>query len=401
MDYAVIKNKATYQSLQLFSIVLLPWGLFFSEAMTSILIILFAVPLLFFGAQLDRKAVLDSWPFFTFYGLLLISGFWSRDTGQWFNLLITNLPYVFIPMAFALWPQVFHQRKKLFLRQFIFAGIAISIYLMGYSLVNSEEVLRGLREGGSFEMPVHHVRTSLFMAIAGVIGWDEWIRHRWGSAKSRGFGLGLIFIIIGIHLLAVRTGLVLFYLGTIITFIWNSKFHQKQGYATMALFGFLIIIALATLPTIGEKWRYFLDDFRHYDSTSWWFYSDAVRWQSNVIGWELFKSAPWWGIGMGDIYESMHLLFYERDGIRIHEYPHNLWITFLAGTGIIGFIILNLILGRIGLWVFRKSSLMYGVLFLLFMLSCLVENTLLTSLGSSCFVAIHLFAMRVGQRKEE
>src|SRR5690606_21415673 len=152
---------------------------------------------------------------------------------------------------------------------------------------------------------------------------DEWVRHRRLTRYYIIFGISLLLVIIGIHLLAVRTGLVLFYLGTVATFIFNKKFRTRQGIGWMVLFGVLVGVFLFTFPTIREKWAYFLEDFRNYESHSWWFYSDAVRWKSNLVGWEVFKSSPWWGVGMGDLIDEMHLQFYLMDNIRIREYPHN------------------------------------------------------------------------------
>lgn len=394
MVYAVIKKKSTYQLLQLLAIVLLPWGLFFSEAMTSILIIVFAFPLVLFGAGIDRRELIrETWPFLLIYAILLISGFWSRDSGRWFNLLRVSLPYVALPVAFALWPHYLRQRRNLFIRQFVFAGVALSLYLVFLVVIQPEQVLSKIREGGSFQMPVHHVQTSLFLAIAGVLGWDEWSRHGIRTLQYWLFGVGMVVIIAGIHLLAVRTGLVLFYLGSIGTFLWNKNYHQKHGVMGIGFFGVLMVMALLFIPSVREKWQYFLEDFRNYEGYSWWFYSDAVRWKSNLMGWEIFQESPWWGVGMGDVLDEMHTSFYNLYEIRIWEYPHNLWITFLAGSGVIGFLLLNLALGKLFIQARRSGSLVFRLIFFLYLISCLVENTLLTSLGTASFVLILLIAI--------
>lgn len=388
----IIKESAG-QYLQLFSILLLPWGLFFFEALASIAIILFALPLFFFGRKIQvERTVRQYWPFLVIYGIILVSGFWSRDSEQWIGLLRVNLPFMVLPFAFSLWPGFLINRRRMFQRQFILAGAAITLYLVMKLLFHGEDILSGIREGGSFQMPVQHVRTSLFLAIAGIFGWDEWVRHRRLTRYYIIFGISLLLVIVGIHLLAVRTGLVLFYLGTVATFIFNKKFHTRQGIGWMVLFGVLVGVFLFTFPTIREKWAYFLEDFRNYESHSWWFYSDAVRWKSNLVGWEVFKSSPWWGVGMGDLIDEMHLQFYLMDNIRIREYPHNLWITFLAGSGLVGFGLLNVALGKIFISILKHGRLVYPIIVFIYFVSCLVETTLLTSLGSISFVMISLLA---------
>ncbi len=393
MVYTAIKKKSTWQYVQLIAIVLLPWGLYFSEAMASILMGLFFFPVLFYGHSINWEVLATRfWPFFVIYALLFIGGFRSSDTWNWISLLRANLPYIVFPIGFALWPCFLQKRLTWFFRHFILASTALSLYLLYIALVEPEMMFSGLREGGSFETPVHHVRTSLFLAIGGVLAWHEWSQT---IPRSRYFwlvGLGLLFIIAGLHILAVRTGIILFYMGTVATFLWNTKFHHLQGYWIMFGFGVVIAASLIWVPTIREKWQYFLEDIANMKSYSWWFYSDAVRWESNVIGWEIFLQHPWWGVGMGDLGDAMHMQFFTQHGIRIWQYPHNLWITFLSGSGLVGFVILNLALGKLYFQVQRNSILVFRILFVMFLVSCLVENTLLTSLGSAIFVLFALLA---------
>ena len=328
-----------------------------------------------------------------FYGILLVSGFWSSDSGQWLNLLRVNLPYAVLPLAFYLWPDFLWSKRRLFQRQFILAGAAITIYMIIYFIPNKETVMTIIRDGGPFPVPVNHVRTGLFLSLAGIFVWDEFAQ--WNSAlKIERFLMSilLVFIIVGIHLLAVRTGILLFYAGTILTFSFNKNFHSRKGLWWGIAFLGVLAITIISFPTLHEKWAYFLEDVRNYNSTSWWFYSDALRWRTNVAGWEIFLGAPWWGVGMGDLFKEIHMWFYEFENVRIWEYPHNLWITILAGSGIAGFIILNLSLGCIFWQLWRKSTTVYLIAFILFLLSCLVENTLLTSLGCISFLFLMLMA---------
>src|SRR5690606_4170567 len=369
---AVIIKESAGQYLQLFSILLLPWGLFFFEALASIAIILFALPLFFFGRKIQvERTIRQYWPFLVIYGIILVSGFWSRDSERWIGLLRVNLPFMVLPFAFSLWPGFLINRRRMFQRQFILTGAALTLYLVFKLLFHGEEILSGIREGGSFQMPVQHVRTSLFLAIARIFGWDEWVRHRRLTRYYIIFGISLLLVIVGIHLLAVRTGLVLFYVGTIATFIFNKKFHTRQGFGWMFLFGVVVVGFLFTFPTIREKWAYFLEYFRNYESHSWWFYSDAVRWKCNLVGWEVFKSSPWWGVGLGDLIDEMHLQFFLMDNIRIREYPHNLWITFLAGSGLVGFGLLNVALGKIFISVLKHGRLVYSIIVFIYFVSCL------------------------------
>ncbi len=390
----MVKNEKVFQYIQLGSLLLIPWGLFFFEAMASILVITFAIPLLFFARTLQWESIRRYvWPFFLIYGILLVSGFWSANTERWLSLLRVNLPYIFLPLAFFLWPEFLGERRHLFQQQFIFAGVVLSLYLGVYFILHMNEVLLRIAEGGFFPVPVHHVRTSLFLALSGLFCWDEVGRRRRRSKGLLLYSGFLLVLILGIHLLAVRTGLLLFYAGTILTLLLNKNFHSKRGIFWLVTLVMMMAIAILFIPTLHEKWTYFQEDIRNYDSASWWFYSDAVRWKSNVIGWEIARSAPWWGVGIGDVLEEVHFYFYQQEHIRIWEYPHNLWITFLAGSGVVGFALLNLALTRLFQVFYRHTSIAFIIIFIIYLISCLVENTLLTSLGSISFVIITLLAI--------
>ena len=386
----VLRKESTYQYLQLFAVLLIPWGLFFSEAVASIAVILFAIPLILYPQKsLQNPQLRACWPFGLIYGIILISGFWSSDTSRWVDMLRVNLPYLILPLAFCIWPDFLLKRRKIWITNFIMASVLLAFYIILYFLNNSAEVLAGIRGGGSFEMPVHHVRTSLFLAIGGILVWHELIRHRWLSLQCGLWILALIIITTGIGLTAVRTGLIVFGLGTLMTFIFNKGYHTRKGIGWMSLTIVLALIGIVLIPTLREKWLYFIEDMRNYDSHSWWFYSDAVRWRSMQVGWEVFRDAPWWGVGLGDLLNEMHIRFYEMENIRLLEYPHNLWITFLAGTGLMGFMMLNISwLGIFGS--LKNGPGVFRIIFFIFLVSCLVENTLLTSLGSISFVLFML-----------
>lgn len=369
--------------------VLLPWGLFFFEAMASIMVIVFCLPLLLIGKTLDFGKVLSRfWCFFVIYLLLFISGFWSSDTDQWLNLLKTNVPYLVVPFALSLNSDYLYFHRRMILRHFIWAGLTLTIYLLTYLLLQPENILSSIRQGGSFPVPVHHVRTSLFLAIAALLGWNEWADQ---PVNSRDFGMYSVIIIVlimGLHILAVRTGLLLFYGGTILLFLLDRRLWGRKIFIGISAMSGLAILSFLLIPTVGEKWNYLWEDIQNYGGTSWWYYSDAVRWRSNLMGWQIISTAPWWGVGMGDVLYEMELRFYESDQLRIRQYPHNQWITVMTGCGLIGLLFLNLALGGLFMKIKKLHKPIFMVLFVVFIGSCLVENTLFTSLGCIAFTVL-------------
>lgn len=385
----LLKNEKLFQRMQLFALFLLPWALFLSEAVTSILVIIFSVPLLFFGREINgRQSFQQMWPFFMFYSLMFLSGFWSADTGRWMSLLRVNLPYLMMPLAFSLWPSFLLQFSKKILSQFFLAGSVISMYIF-YLALSGKGVGAEIASGGFLPVPVHHVRTSLFLVVAVIAGWDRLGEK--GTGKY-GWNLWMMLILLsGIHLLAVRTGIVLVYVSSLIYFLTHKNFRGRSGWLWLGVMMIVFWIVFFTSPTLSEKWNYWKEDWQNFSSHSWSYYSDAMRWKTNVVGWNIAAENFWWGVGMGDVRDEMTLKFLQEEGVYSEHYPHNLWIAMMAGTGMLGLVLTNISLGVLGFRQWRSGPVWFA-LFVTFMGSCIVETTLLSSLGTIGFVLVALLA---------
>src|SRR5690625_7585427 len=118
-------------------------------------------------------------------------------------------------------------------------------------------------------------------------------------------------------------------------------------------------------------------------------YSDAMRWKTNKIGWKIFLDHPLLGVGMGDVREEMTLQFLQRENLYTDHYPHNFWITIMAGTGVVGFLLVNIALICIGIQMWKDDPVWF-VLYMTFLGSCIVATTLLRSeerrVGKECRV---------------
>src|SRR5690606_8553672 len=137
--------------------------------------------------------------------------------------------------------------------------------------------------------------------------WHELIRHRWLSLQCGLWILALIIITTGIGLTAVRTGLIVFGLGTLMTFIFNKVYHTRKGIGWMSLTIVLALIGIVLISSLREKWLDFIEDMGNYDSHSWWCYADAVRWRSVQVGWEVLRYATSWVVVLGHLLNEMHI----------------------------------------------------------------------------------------------
>lgn len=375
------KKEVFFQKVQLYGLLLLPWALLFSEAFSSILVICISIPVLIFKDHISPKEVWKKyWPYFSIYFLLFVSGFWSADTERWLSLLRVNLPYLVMPVAFSIWPSFLEKHSSKILRQFIWAGAFLSVYIFFLVLSGAGA---DLGEGGYLPVPVHHVRTSLFLTVAVIAGWNQLILSK---KRERVLYFGMVLLLLtGIHLLAVRTGIILVYISSVLLFFIHPDFRSGQRWIGIGMMLMVFVVIYLGAPTLSEKLKYWKEDWQNFDSYSWMHYSDAMRWKTNEIGWEIFLDHPLFGVGMGDVREEMTLQILQRENLYTEHYPHNFWITIMAGSGVVGFLIVNIALLFMGVQMWRAGPV-WIVLYLVFLGSCLVETTLLSSLGVICFV---------------
>ncbi|HET9823748.1 MAG TPA: O-antigen ligase family protein, partial [Chitinophagaceae bacterium] len=159
----------------------------------------------------------------------------------------------------------------------------------------------------------------------------------------------LVFIVY-LHVLAVRTGLICFYLGSIIFMIWFlRKVKNRLRYAWLLVFVILLpLVSWFAFPTFKNRISYLKYDL----STTW---RDVYRSGSNDgnrlmavrAGWQIQNWHPFMGVGFGDIktetdkwYRAMHLQMSEGDKIL----PSSEWMMYGAGTGWIGFFLFSMIM---------------------------------------------------------
>src|SRR5690625_868614 len=185
-----------------------------------------------------------------------------------------------MPLAMSVWPSFLKTYSLKILEQFIWAGALLSLFV--FFLVLSGEGAE-LGKGGYLPVPVHHVRTSLFLAVAVIAGWNRLIISK---NKRRIFYLGIMLLLLaGIHLLAVRTGIILMYISSILLFFLHPDFRNRQRWAGVGLLLMVFVVIYLSAPTLSDKLQYWKEDWQSFDSYSWMHYSDAMRWKTNKIGW--------------------------------------------------------------------------------------------------------------------
>lgn len=342
---------------------------------------------------LDKPAWwLTTIPFF----LVLFGGLYSDDTAYWLSRMRIKAPFILLPMAFFLLPKINRQTYERIHLLFILA-IALSSLPIVWSMVTDfSEVVNAISHGRPVNTPVSHIRYSLFVALAIAGAFIISTAPDQRSWKRKWLRILGLYLIVFIHFLAVRSGIVAIYLVGFF-FIFRQLLKSSRRLPALALFLVLIampFLAYQIVPSFKEKLNYTVRDALQYQKMEWNAYSDAERVLSLRAGLAIASEQPFFGTGTGDLRREMQQYFYRHYDKDTFIMPHNQFISMLAGSGLVGLILFIIALG----WpVYVAHQVMpdnhyFTALNLIILISLMVENTFETSVG----VAFYLFFLLLG-----
>ena len=325
------------------------------------------------------------WPFtgfLFFFFWIILSVFWSGgEFNSWFSDVQSKLSIIGIAVIFGLFPKLGNDRIVI-LHQVFGGTIFVAMLLVLYVYIPAyEDITLRIGRGRPIPTPIDHVRFSLMVAYAclsfAVLFFEG---KRFGlrpKEKATMAFLSVVFFVF-CHVLAVRTGLILLYLG-IIGLIFYIVLSKKKY-----LVGGLLLLAVASLPLIAyfsvESFRnkvyYTKYDIQQMLSNNGENYSDGDRIRSIQEGIELWKQHPIIGLGGGE-YKKAMIDFHEKNKVGGKSLlPHNQFIRAGMAYGWIGMILLlsgfGFILARRKTWSNFPLLLIVGLLFV----SLLVESNL-------------------------
>ncbi|MEY3983117.1 MAG: hypothetical protein RL160_674 [Bacteroidota bacterium] len=359
--------------LQLSGIILSLAGVLFAPALASVgTTLLLVIGLLHFNWAQDKRHV--PWTILVLW--LMTASFiqgWTADTNRF---LLLKLPVLFIPFLAA----SFRVMKA----GVMLIAIAASIWLFYAAAMASIFVY--LQDPHWYHqlvleskpMPVlakmHHIEFSLYLACSGWAGlylWSIKLNHP-GLNVLRWFTILAAFLnILLLHFLSARTGLLAFYVGLAIWWIWMYRQRWKQ----MILGGLALIsvLALASIwvPSLRNRVLNTYDDLRTVtgkaDPND---KSFAQRWEAWKASIYLMGEQPLLGWGMKELAPELSRA-HEAMGSEVlpwnRKMPHNQFLE----TGIQGGLTALLLL-LLGLFYWFKDAVNTGNTFLLSILGMLI-----------------------------
>ncbi|WP_116124757.1 O-antigen ligase family protein [Lewinella sp. IMCC34183] len=378
----------------------LVFGLVLSPAVLSIsVIVTVAAALLFHPGSLPGfwrhslpPALRSSlfWGLTGLYLLLLLGAPQTCDWTYYLERLRVKLPLLMLPLAWAARPFASLDAadraaagRTARTALLVFLALVLAGVLINYALHFTEI---NVRIGRGQPVPVprdNHIRFSLLLAIGAVLGLDGAFRYR--SAWQLGL---CAFLFLGLHLLAVRSGLLAAYAGWAVVLAGRALRAGRYGYLAAGLLGMAALPVLAYLfvPSFRTKADYTRFEVMHRGlGRNASQYSDEGRFTSVRLGLQLWREHPVIGVGPGNLRAAMDTLYATELPGAEGKRPHNQFVTALAGGGLVGGVLTLCCFAAIGYGDGRWRQPVYAAVFVLLTLSCLVENTLESSVGVSLF----------------
>lgn len=337
-------------------------------------------------------------PELSMIGLILIAflgGIGSTDTDYWMEKVRIRLPFLAFPLIMLILPKM--NKKHFYLLLLIFSSIltftalgAVINFLFHYDLM-----IQMIGKGQSIPVPLHHIRFSLLLSYSIFINFYLFKQLRKEQRFWSNYALVLgIIAIICLHILSVRSGLAVFYVLSIL-YLFRAIFIKKKY-----LLGFGLIILLTSLPFVfyqfnssfNTKMNYSKWDLGQFMENNGQNYSDSERLTSIIVGIDIYKDHPLFGIGTGDVNNEVKRIYKEK--YPAYEYaklPHNQLVVTLASNGIVGLI---LFLGIYFFPIFYRKGykdFLVTALSITVFLSFLVESTFETSQGVTMYAFLFSF----------
>jgi len=381
--------------LVLFFMVVYLISMFYSRFLLSIAMICLSI--LAIAKFVRKESTFKASEFLPFGAMILVfivtvvSGLNSEDLGSWMRHLRLKVPFLVLPFTFYLLRETIGKYFYHVLIFFILLTVGSS-FLVIYDMFLENELVTNIKKGKSLNTPVDHIKYSLFVAFALLTSIILLVEETIPMIRKSRILLVVcaVFLSVLLHLLAVRSGIIVFYISAFVLLL-KYAFYTRKLIFLVPLVSLLLapFIAFQTIPSFKNKVHYTTYDLEMFRSGKGEYYSDSERWYSMSVGLKLFVDSPLMGTGIGDLKnecKEKYKILYNMDN---EKYPHNQYLFILAGSGLIG-----LILFLVGMvypaFHFRKRL---GSLFLTIMIivlvSFLVENTIERSYG----IAFVLFFM--------
>ena len=353
------------------------------------------------------------WPVFgglvMVFGLHLLAGLHTdaANMDKYRFDLGLQLPFLTMPLSFWLLPALPSRYLRwlwlLLIGMTVLAAIGASInYVIHFREIN-ELYLQ------SKVMPTEpeHIRFSLIITLAIIAGVlliaQKAVRPVWQSWLKAAVVLMVIFL----HVLAVRSGLMTFYALGYLAVLWlvlKKRQWKKAGLLALILL-LLPVFSYVAFPTFRNRLYNTQEDVSKVkQSEEGKNFSIASRIYSYQAAMAVWQDNKLMGVGKPNLegeVASRYAKLYPELTPNFYILPHNQYLYNLAAYGVVGLLVFCLGLFYPAWWARRKTAPLLVAQYASIALSFLVEYTLETQIGLAFVVFFLLLALQGSLSCEE
>ncbi|HEX5112088.1 MAG TPA: O-antigen ligase family protein [Saprospiraceae bacterium] len=336
------------------------------------------------------------WVFALFALLYMVSIVYAGNIREWWGLTHRSLSFLLIPMSFAMLKPFNRNQYMLVTLSMVVVAFLTSIWVLLNFYQHHDYYVTEFGKGGVLPTPVTHIRYSMIIASSLILclffAIENWkLKYAWERRIYAGLA---IYFFIFLHIASVRTGLAVAYAGILILLIFYLKrISASRKIALAAIVIIAPLIAYTALPGFKQKINYTIWDFKQFMKGEGNTYSDSERWESWKVGMEVGKQHLLFGTGTGHFRSEVKS--YYNNVLQKEKWtrPHNQFINVFVIFGFFGFAVFVFML--IYPMTFKKfwSIALIPTLYLMQILSLMVEHPLDTEIGAGLFLLLTMLGL--------
>jgi O-antigen ligase len=339
--------------------------------------------------------------------IYLLSGLYSENTDYWVDRCRSKLPFLALPLGFVTLPALNKRRLYLLLLLYVtIITIAASAVTINY-LLHFQQYNEWIKVGGAIPTPMHdHIRFSIEVAFACILAFHLFIERfivKFPFERWIIFGTGVLLFII-LHILAVRSGLVVLYIVMVYAFI-KRMLDKRRYFRGLLLLCAVFLMGFASIhiyPSLANRINYFFYEWQLIQEGDLKAgHSDAQRIVSTRFGFQIGKENPLFGVGVGDIKDEVTKKYKAQYGDEEinSKLPHNQYVFVFASTGLVG--VLLFIYALVGPFIEKKryKQFLFTSFGIVVLLSCMSEHMLEVQIGVAFYLSFLLLFINYQQNK--
>jgi O-antigen ligase len=334
-------------------------------------------------------------PFLLIFGIHAASGLLTSkaNLSEYQRDIVLQLPFLALPIGFWLLPPIPTRQLRQLWYLLILVTVISGAISTGNYLLHTDEINELYLRSKVMPTEPDHIRFSLIVTLAIAVG-TVLLSHQGIRPQAR-FGLRVAVIALALyqHLLAVRSGLVTFYilggLGLLCLILYRKHYKKAAGLALALML--LPLFSYLCFPTFRNKSANTREDVgrvEHIASAN--NYSLVGRVYSYKVALRVIEDNPWFGVGKADMEQEL-ARYYRRafPNIQSEAYilPHNQFLFTTVALGSLGVIIFIIGFYYPGISSWPRYGPLLLVQYLIVTISFLVEYTIETQIG----IAFSLF----------